>query len=259
MGRELKRVPIDFKWQIGQIWKGYLNPYNSQKCQCCDGSGLNRATNKLNNDWYGWDNPKYINLSENRRYNANAWQYQLTEIEVKALMKSRRISDVSNFRGHFDEEQNTWVQWIDGQKVECDEPEMPTPESVNNWAIHTPMGHDSINRWICVEARAKHLGVYGKCEMCEGEGCIWQSDEIKTLSENWQSFDPPTGEGFQLWSTTTEGHPMTPVFATLDELCEYLELEKVSVFGRDTASKEKWKSMLDENFVRHEVGSMVFI
>jgi hypothetical protein len=213
----------------------------------------------LRYDWYGWDNPRYINISATRRYNANAWQYQLTEIEVKALMKAGRISEVSNFTGRFDEEKNTWVKWVDNVKVECDEPEMPTPEAVNNWAIHALMGHDSINRWICVEARAKHLGVYGKCEMCEGEGCLWQSEEIKTLSENWLSFDPPTGEGFQLWSTTTEGHPMTPVFKTLDELCEYLESEKVSLFGSTTATKEHWKSMLDEDFVRHEEGNMIFI
>ena len=52
---------------------------------------------------------------------------------------------------------------------------------------------------------------------------------------------------------------MTPVFATLDKLCEYLESEKVSLFGSETATKERWKSMLAENFVRYEVGSMVFI
>lgn len=259
MGRELKRVPLGFKWKIGKVWNGYINPYHSQKCECCDGSGLNHDTRKIDDDWYGWSNPKYIDISEKRRYNANAWQYHLTEIEVEALMKSGRIPEASNFIGRFDEEKNAWVKWVDGQKVECDAPEIPTPESVNNWAIHSPFGHDSINRWICVKARAKHLGVYGKCEICGGEGCIWQSDEIKKKSENWESFDPPNGEGFQLWSTTTEGHPMTPVFATLDKLCEYLESEKVSLFGSETATKEKWKSMLAENFVRYEVGSMVFI
>lgn len=259
MGRELKRVPIDFEWPIGQIWKGYINPFLSQKCECCDGSGLNHATKKLSDDWHSFDNPKYINISAKRRYNANAWQHQLTEIEIKALVKAGRISDVSNFSGRFDEESNAWVKWVDGQRIECDEPAMPSPESVNAWSIRDMLGHDAINRWICVEARAKHLGVYGKCEMCDGQGCIWQSVEIKTLSENWQRFDPPTGDGFQLWNTTTEGHPMTPVFATLDGLCEYLEAENVSLFGSSTATKERWKSMLDENFVRHEVGSMVFI
>ena len=32
---------------------------------------------------------------------------------------------------------------------------------------------------------------------------------------------PPKGEGFQLWETTTEGSPVSPVFETLDELCEW--------------------------------------
>ena len=33
-------------------------------------------------------------------------------------------------------------------------------------------GHDAINRWICVKARAKHLGIYGHCEHCE-EGVVY--------------------------------------------------------------------------------------
>jgi hypothetical protein len=41
MGRILKRVLLDFKWSINQIWKGYINPYHSQECKACDGGGYN--------------------------------------------------------------------------------------------------------------------------------------------------------------------------------------------------------------------------
>lgn len=34
-------------------------------------------------------------------------------------------------------------------------------------------GHDAINRWILIEARAKRLGVWGKCSTCEGCGYTW--------------------------------------------------------------------------------------
>lgn len=52
--------------------------------------------------------------------------------------------------------------------------------------------------------------------------------------------DPPTGPYYQLWSTTTEGHPMTPAFATPEELAQYCADNKVSSFGRDTASYDEW-------------------
>ena len=52
---------------------------------------------------------------------------------------------------------------------------------------------------------------------------------------------------------------MTPVFESLEKLCEYCEIEKVSVFGRNTATKEEWFKMLDDGFVYHKEGNAVFI
>ena len=37
----------------------------------------------------------------------------------------------------------------------------------------TEHGHDTINKWICVEAMAKEMGVYGKCEHCGGDGRLF--------------------------------------------------------------------------------------
>ena len=69
---------------------------------------------------------------------------------------------------------------------------------------------------------------------------------------------PPKGEGFQLWETTTEGSPVSPVFETLDELCEWCE-SNYTVFADMKVSKEQWKEMLDADFVHAKVGNAVFI
>lgn len=239
MGRELKRVPLDFKWAISQLWKGFLNPYNSIECSSCKGHGYNKETQQIADDWYD------LNRTGAR------WCDKLTDVEVLALAKSARIRDLlPNI--YFDKERNQWYTMSIPSKdrTDCEMPEMPSAELVNqHYGRGGFGGHDGINRMICVEARAKSLGVYGVCEYCDGEGVIWQSEEIKKLHEEWESFEPPTGEGFQLWNTTTEGHPMTPVFATLDELCQYCEHKQVSVFGSDTATKERWKEMLNDEFV----------
>lgn len=236
MGRELKRVPLDFKWAIGQVWKGFLNPYDCIECKSCKGQGYNKETQKIADDWY-----------DSNRTGAR-WCDKLTDVEVLALAKSGRLYDLLP-NVCFDEERNVWTT-RGKDRIDCQPPEIPSAETVNQFYSNRGFGgHDAINRMICVRARAQSLGVYGHCDYCEGEGVIWQSEEIKKLHEEWESFDPPTGDGFQLWSTTSEGEPMTPVFATLDELCEYCEREEVSVFGYDTATKERWKEMLDDGFV----------
>lgn len=49
MGRELKRIALNFKWPIGMIWKGYINPFRWFECSACKGTGLNPSTKKMGN------------------------------------------------------------------------------------------------------------------------------------------------------------------------------------------------------------------
>lgn len=38
MGRELRRVPLDFDWPLKERWKGYVNPHYHE-CPECKGRG----------------------------------------------------------------------------------------------------------------------------------------------------------------------------------------------------------------------------
>lgn len=84
------------------------------------------------------------------------------------------------------------------------------------------------------------------------------------IGEVWRGYlinpqeNPPEGDGYQLWETTSEGSPITPVFKTLDELCEYAE-EHCTTFGSFKATKEEWKEMLTRDFVHHKDGNFIFI
>jgi hypothetical protein len=252
MGRILKRVPLDFKWSINQIWKGYINPYHSQECKACDGGGYNPETKKISDEWHNFDNVVYKPnpYRANARYNINAHSNNVTESEIEALIRGGRLSDLLDSWYHFNDEKNVWEK-LDtslphGERkwVECEQPKFPTPQEVNEWNMKT-MGHDAINRSICVEVRAKELGVYGMCECCNGEGEIWFSDEIKELSENFKGYEPPIGDGFQMWENTFEKSPQSPVFETLDELCEWCS-ENASIFGTNQfIPKEEWIKCLN--------------
>ena len=78
------------------------------------------------------------------------------------------------------------------------------------------MGHDSSNAYYCIIARIKREGKPSVCPKCKGTGENWQHPKAKRLYKNWKSYDPPIGEGFQLWETTSEGSPSSPVFETLE-------------------------------------------
>ena len=92
------------------------------------------------------------------------------------------------------------------------------------------------------------------CSACEKQGnecyesapyCIY-NPEIEAI---WH-YNPPEGEGYQMWETTTEGSPQSPVFKTLDELCEWCE-DNTTAFASFKATKEEWKKMFDDGLVMH--------
>lgn len=218
MGREIRRVPLDFKWPLNVPWRGFMCPYESQECKPCDGGGLNPATKQISDDWYDFART------------GRKWCYDITQDEVDALVKADRLYDFTH----------TWKSG-DGWKPK-NPPYIPTAEEVNSWAQYG-LGHDAINHWICVEARARRLGVYGKCEWCNGEGEIWFSDKVKELSERWhdeERYGPPTGEGWQLWETVSEGSPISPVFATEDEFQNFLIGEGYSESAARNFIKSGW-------------------
>lgn len=169
-----------------------------------------------------------------------SWSHHLIAADVEALVKGGRLMDFTHrprTPEQAEELKETGGYWLK-------EPNgyMPTPEEVNLWSL-CGMGHDSINSWICIRARAEREGLKHCCEHCNGEGHIFASEAAKFDYENWQRTDPPTGDGYQLWTTTNEGAPISPVFDTLDKLCEWCA-EHATVFGRDGASKARWMEML---------------
>jgi hypothetical protein len=93
------------------------------------------------------------------------------------------------------------------------------------------------------------------CKVCNGTGT--HPDDI-AASESWEPTHPPTGDGYQLWETTSEGSPESPVFASLDELCSWCA-DNATTFANYRASAAKWREMLDTNLVMHVEGNVAFM
>lgn len=192
MGRELRRVPLDFDWELNVPWHGFLCPYTNYEITCpsCKGVGLNKKSTALYNSWYDWRN-------------------QLTQDEVDVLSETP----------YFMQKTHNWggreIGW-----VLKNPPVYLSAAEVNTWGDRE-LGSITV-RFTCTTIRAKRLGFYGECEKCDSFGKFVTKPEIKKLATEWHPEELPVGEGWQVWETVTEGSPVTPVFATAEELIDYL-------------------------------------
>ena len=82
---------------------------------------------------------------------------------------------------------------------------------------------------------------YTGCEECRAWAKIKKLDIKKYGCPNFEPLlGPPKGNGYQLWETTSEGSPMSPVFSSPEELAVWLEYNKISSFGTMTRSYDQW-------------------
>lgn len=93
----------------------------------------------------------------------------------------------------------------------------------------------------------------GKCKECDGDVDTY----VKPDGTLWKATPPPAGPGYQMWETTSEGSPQSPVFATLDELCVWCE-RNATTFADFRATADRWREMLDDGLVGHQSGSVFF-
>lgn len=122
-----------------------LNRENHE-CKECEGTGLNKETKQLSDDWYDFEGT------------GRKWSNKLNQHEVDVLWEVGRLH--------------------------CDFKEKPTADEVNRKERKVFL-HEAINRSHCIETRAKDLGIYGYCKYCNGEGYIYDEPKAKLYLQMW--------------------------------------------------------------------------
>ncbi len=288
MGRELKRVPLNFSWPIHKIWHGYINPWYRHAVDCphCDGGGETPEMKLLSDKWYGTapfhpsetgstphtkDHPgvrafaeRNVNGSETGFYGRGEeaiqreaqrladlfngqWAHHLSEEDVKAGWDRNGFMDLSH----------TWNEttrrWVRNHNAK-----MPTAKEVNDRAAYPYQAFNGPDMCAIIFAKAKKLKIKTRCPHCKGSGTKWDDPKNQFLAKRWKPMEPPKGDGYQLWGTTNEGEPMSPVFASLELLAQWCA-HNATTFGSNRATKEQWMNMLDDGMVVHKEGNMIFI
>lgn len=244
MGREIKRVPFDFTWELNQRWWGFLMPdtLSEKQCEACDGSGTSPFARQIHDQLYGnrpfspeetgstpltRDTPavrafaernvrecSWMDVDREADRLAGLWNgrllHHLDQDDVDALVAEGRLMDFTH----------TWSKetgW-----VERDPKPTVLAADVNTWSL-SGFGHDSINAWVVLRRRCEAAGEKLECDACAGHGSIEVHAGQRAAAEAWKPTPPPTGDGWQLWETVSEGSPISPVFATADELSLWLQ------------------------------------
>lgn len=268
MGHELKRVPIDFDQPMNETWKGFVSPLDvSKQCPDCKGGGGSEQAEHLKKMWDGCApfNPedkgskpstfnKYIrslahhNCHETdeggmvsisvareshrlRDHLNRRWKHHLNSDDVVALVEAGRLMDFTH----------TWAKG-EGWSIK-EPPYTPTPEEVNIWSL-SGSGHDFFNQSVCVKAECQRNGWPEECATCKGEGEIWPSAEAKKAYEGWEQYEPPEGDGYQMWETVSEGCPISPVFATPEELAKHMATTRSG--ADEGTSYESWLAFIND-------------
>ena len=213
MGRELKRVALDFDWPLNKVWRGFLNPFY-RKCPDCK--------------------------------NGNTQSYAALERLVRILMIAGEDS-VIRPKDYVPNGRQQTMPWGSHERnfphpylleAGIDEPGTELHELTGGLAgrpPRVPFGHDSSDSWSACKAIIKAAGldpeVWGICPTCKGNA---EDPATKEQSDAWKEEEPPAGEGWQLWETVSEGSPISPVFPTRETFVEYL----VSQGGYSRAAAE---------------------
>lgn len=183
MGREIKRVPLGFDWPVGKKWDGYVPP-----------------------QWRECPNPD----CENGSTVAGRW----VEAIIYPLLM---LDDSDRGRGL-----HPWLQAVPLR------PDRPPSSDIKAFCTALAgressfLGHDACDRWHALMVIVRAAGLpddYFTCKVCGGHAV--HPDDL-AASEAWTRTEPPAGEGWQVWETVSEGSPITPVFATREELVEHL-------------------------------------
>jgi hypothetical protein len=218
MSRNLKRVPLDFSWPLNKNWEGYLNPHY-RKCPACEAG-----------------------YTVDRRY-------------LQALVQLILVAGFDGLRGV----KHPWLVNCGMCPAEPPTSEMAKLTSGLAGRDLSSLGHDALDRWATekkiIEAAGLDPKTWGICQVCGGDAI---DPAVRTAYEAWKEYDPPVGDGFQLWEDTSEGSPISQVFDTLDALCDWAETH-ATTFGSAKTSAAEWKRMLLDDHVYHQEGNMIFL
>lgn len=219
MGRELRRVPLDFEWPLNKVWEGFMNPHYKR----CSRDGIDCF------DGY-----------------TAAGQWLESVSRLLALMQDES-STTEDYEAHRKRQRGVYPHpWLQDAYLSPTYPTTNTllPLTLELRQLLEGLGGEgrsyfasSYSFTVSLRKAAGMPETWGICPVCEGSG---QATEALEAYEKWEPLDPPEGPGYQLWETVSEGSPISPVFATEEEFVAYLQAQGYTEHAARAFCKVGW-------------------
>lgn len=240
MSRDIKRVPVDFEWPLNEVWSGYVMPtsLHGNPCPECH----------LGQTWAGWFLQNWCSRLE-------MMARDVAE-QVRGRPMHPWLANDPYPVGRFDYSNPNAHRFVHAR---------PSPDMVDlvcglageeRDRVMSMFGGSTTTLYRTIVAAAGLDKSFGHCTHCDGEGVLEQYEGQFAERDAWQPTEPPTGDGYQLWESVSEGSPISPVFPDQESLIAYL-MSPEHTWGSD---KPMTRSAA-EAFVNlgRSIGSGVFI
>lgn len=264
MGREIRRVPLDFDWPLQKIWKGFINPHyrscpEAAKNNCHQGStnaerwlyAIAKLISLVGKEGARNSPDLQAKMEENRcsrpDHSLQEWEFApYIERTVEEDQRIRGIEDKHQRRAEYDRFVPRLVT------LDSDIAEVVMALAKGEIEYYRGPSPTNIYRTL-LEAAGITDPNWDRCKVCNGEGI---DPDFLEAYENWEKQPPPEGEGWQLWETTSEGSPISPVLPTEEAFVNYLVDQGYSVEAAQAFAKIGWAATATA--IPNENGEMVF-
>ena len=225
MGREIKRVPLDFDWPINEVWKGFINPHY-KPC------------------------PENEKTCFNGYTAAGKWLQTIVQLIMiagedgahprrRGIWPHPYLQSLQNAPRHGEGDLVAMLSRR-GQIIAPTEELAQLSGGIAGRPPRPPLGHHGCDAWTGYTKIREAAGLpesWGTCQVCKGEST---DPEVRERYEAWKPEQPPTGPGWQVWETVSEGSPISPVFATPEELIEWLVRDGYSRTAAESFVSSGW-------------------
>lgn len=220
MGRQVRRVPVDFDWPINQTWQGFLIPdaLIEEPCPDCytlgyrgDRTGGSGAT--AAHRWLEAICNLICMLADD-----------VDDQKRDGVPVTQRVTGAGGT-----DRMHPYLQ--DLMRINVYEHRRPSEdivELVNGLSgSNGPgfLGRSSSDAWRILGKIVEAAGLsdkWGHCPTCDGHGSVEVYQGQRAEQEAWEEIEPPAGEGWQLWETVSEGSPISPVFDSPEGLAKWM-------------------------------------
>lgn len=253
MGREIRRVPLDFDWPLHKVWRGFINPHY-KPCPLAD-SGNCVAGYSAAGKWFGavvrllamlGDEAVESSPMHRERHARTRRTYPHPYLQEWA--HAPRTDLPHDVRSTIHEMESGPEKHRAAEAAHRQYPSKILPltgelaDFVRGLAGEQGSGifgnhfdESKIEQALrCAAGLAERWGV---CPVCDGHGI---DPSIREANEAWKPEPPPSGDGWQLWETVTEGSPVSPVLPTREAFVDWLVLNGYTRKAAEAFTKDGW-------------------